>query len=299
MANDWYCNMSGDVSGPLTNVQLRELAARGYLSPDDFVRQTAEGEWVLAGRVNGLFPSGESSTATGEEAGADRSTEGRPAPRLPVAKPLGGPPPVARAKPPIRQSGIAPRHGLFAVDASKTEASARSRFRKRCRRLIASPPVLAISTALIVLAGVVYWLSRTETEPVRSGEDVSAAETRSGPPEPKSAPQATLDGMKGLDSDELGRLVSKPPDGPKTRKTDTAVEERPADRVPEPEPQESDPADEAVTSLEPQPRRGPGHRETMVKVLEDDGYSPIPIPGLTDVNDDDEPASEVEKRDQD
>ena len=296
MANDWYCNMSGDVSGPVTDVQLRELATGGYLSRDDFVRKTAEGEWVLAGRVNGLFASGESATATGEEAGADRSTQGRRAARLPVARAVGGPPPVAWAKRPIGQSGIAPPQGLFSVDAAKTGASVRSRFGKRRRRLISSPPVLAISTALIVLAGVIYWLSRTETKPVKSGDDVSVAESGSGQSEPKSAPQATFDGMKGLDIDELDRLVSTPPGGPKARKTDRSVKDRPAERVPEPGPQESVPAAEAVTSLAPQTRQGPGHRETMVKVLEDDGYSPIPIPGLTDIEDDDEPASEVEKR---
>jgi uncharacterized protein DUF4339 len=278
MASDWYCNMSGDVSGPLTDMQLRELAAGGYLSPDDFVRKTAEGAWVSAGRVNGLFPTGESPTATGEEARGDRSTEGRLAPPLPVAKPLDGPPPVPPAKQPIGLSGIAPRDGLFAVDVAKTGASARS----RRRRLVTSPPVLAISTALIVLASVMFWLSRTEAESARSDEDVSAAEAGSPQPEPKSTRQATFDGLKGLDIDELDRLISKPPDGPKTPKTDTAVEDRPAD--------------EAVTSLEPQTRKGSGHRETMVKVLEDDGNSPIPIPGLADVGDGDKPASDVEKR---
>ena len=296
MASDWYCNMSGDVSGPLTDVQLRELAAGGYLSPDDFVRKTAQGGWVSAGRVNGLFSSGQAPTATGEEARADRSTEGRPGARPPVAKLLDGPPPVARAKQPTGRSGTAPRDGLFAVDAAKTESSARSRFRKRRRRPITSPPVLAISTALIVLAGVMYWLSRTEATSVRWGEDVSAVESRSGPPGPKNARQATFDGIKGLDIDELDRLLSRPPDGPKTPKTDTAVEDRPADRVPEPGPQGTVPADETVTSLEPQTRQGPGHRETMVKVPEDDGYSPIPIPGLTGVDDDQEPVSDPEKR---
>ena len=297
MASDWYCNMSGDVSGPLTDAQLRELVAGGYLSPDDFVRGTAQGEWVSAGRVKGLFSRGEAPDATGGVAAADKSTEGLSAKRLPVAKAVSGPPPLARAKPPGSQSGIAPRDGMYLVDAAKTGNSARSRIRKRRRRLIASPPVLAVSTALIVLLGVIYWLSRTETEPLRSGEDVSTVETQSGPPEPKSARQAAFDAAKGLDVDELKRLISTPPDGPKTPKAGRAVEAAAAARVPEPGPLKSVPTDELVTPLEPQTRQGPEQPETMAEVPEDDGYSPIPIPGLTGIDDDHEPASDVEKRD--
>ena len=262
MENNWYCNMSGDVSGPLTDVQLRELAAGGHLLPDDFVRKTEVGEWVSAGRVNGLFPTVESSKQTSEEAG-----------HLPVAKAVGGPPPIPRPKPPTIPSETSPRDVLFTIDTTKTRASARSGFRKRRRRLITSPPVLAISTALIVLAGAIYWLSRTATEPVRSGEDVSAVEARAGPTEAKSARQATFDAMKGLDADELDRVISKPSDDRSTRETDTAVKSRQAD--------------EPIMPLEPEMPERREYRETMVKVLEDDGYSPIPIPGLTDVNDDD------------
>jgi len=300
MASDWYCNMSGDVSGPLTDAQLRELVAGGYLSPDDFVRGTAQGEWVSAGRVKGLFSRGEAPDATGGVAAADKSTEGLPAKRLPVAKAVSGPPPLARAKPPGSQSGIAPRDGMYLVDAAKTGNSARSGIRKRRRRLIASPPVLAVSTALIVLLGVIYWLSRTETEPLRSGEDVSTVETRSGPPEPKSARQAAFDAAKGLDVDELDRLISTPPDGRKPRepaKTGTAAKEPLVTPLPESRPERSVTAAELVTPLGPRTRQGPEQPETMAEVPEDDGYSPIPIPGLTGIDDDHEPASDVEKRD--
>lgn len=288
MTSDWYCNISGDVSGPLADVQLRELADGGYLLPDDFVHKSGGGEWVPASRVNGLFPAGKSPTATGEENVADTPTEGRPPGHLPVAKEVSGPPLLARAKPPTRRLRIAPSDGLSAVDAAKAGASGRSRFRKRPQRLIASSPVLATSSALIVLAGVMYWLSRTETKPVRWGEDVSAIETRSGRPGPKSARQEPFDSMKGLDIDELNRLTSKPSDALKTRQTGTVVEDLSANPVPEPGTEKNVPTDEAVTSLGPQPRQGPGPKETMVRILEDDGFSPIPIPGLTDVKERDQ-----------
>ena len=300
MANEWYCNMSGDVSGPLTDAQLKELAGGGHLSPNDLVRKTAGGEWVAARRVNGLFAAGGARAETGQKVRAATPTEGRPDARLPVAKAVGGPPPVAPTKPMIRQLGTAPRGGPITVDAAKSGASVRSRSRKRLRRLIASPSVLAVSVAGIVLGGVIFWLSRTETQPVRADEDTSI--TEAGPDRPGSSerrnrpsrsPKATADAIEGLDMDQLNRPISTPLDGPKPASARTDVKNQLAGPDADKLPEDAVPADEPVAPAEPDEPETLGPRETMVGVLEDDGYSPIPIPGLTDVDNADEAASRV------
>ena len=293
MANEWYCSMSGDVSGPLTGAQLKELAAGGYLSPDDLVRKTAEGGWVAARRVTGLFAAEGSPSKPDKEALAAASTEAPPAARLPVAKAVGGPPPIPPANPPIRQPEAAPGGGLFTVDADKTGTSVRSRSRKGRRRLITSPSFLAISVSGIVLGGVIFWLSRTETQPARAEEDASV--TEAGSDQPVARPRkAAADTTEGLDMDELDKLISRPLDGPRPARAKADTKGKLARRAPDKSPEESVPDSKAVAPAEPSEGETPGPRETMVKVLEDDGYSPIPIPGLTNVDDGNEKAKSVE-----
>ncbi len=286
MANEWYCNMSGDVSGPLTDAQLKELADGGYLSPDDPVRQTAEGSWVAAGRVNGLFAAARSPLETEQKVRAASATEGRPAGHLPVAKAVDGPPPVPSSKPPIRHAQTSQRDEVFSVDAGGA-ASARSRSRKRRQHLITSPTVLAISAAGVVLGGAVFLLSRTETAPVSSDDDVPIAKAASA--QPDTARETTADPMEGLDIDELNRLISKPLDSPKPAQAGTV--DQLAGRTPDDSPQEPVAIEVATTTAEPDVPEAPEPRETMGKVLEDDRYSPKPIPGLTDVDGDDKKES--------
>jgi hypothetical protein len=60
MANVWFVQVMGVPTGPLSDAQLREMAATRLLTPDDVVRKGVSGDWVTAGRVRGLF--GQSAT---------------------------------------------------------------------------------------------------------------------------------------------------------------------------------------------------------------------------------------------
>lgn len=92
MSEQWYCSIGGKESGPLSAQQLKALASKGQLSPDDQVRSAASGGWVPAKRVKGLFSEAEHPVP-----------EGRPPipPALPKAPrtaiPPAPPPPVSSA----------------------------------------------------------------------------------------------------------------------------------------------------------------------------------------------------------
>ena len=54
----WYLNKSGQIEGPFTSSQLRELAISRILEPQALVRLGTSGPWSHAYVVKGLFPEG-------------------------------------------------------------------------------------------------------------------------------------------------------------------------------------------------------------------------------------------------
>ena len=62
MATQWYCRLMGTELGPFTSKQLLEMARSHRLMPDDSVKKEADGMWVAAHRVKGLFDDASAST---------------------------------------------------------------------------------------------------------------------------------------------------------------------------------------------------------------------------------------------
>ncbi len=62
MATQWYCRLMGTELGPFTSKQLLEMARSHQLMPDDFVKTGADGMWVAAYRVKGLFDDASASS---------------------------------------------------------------------------------------------------------------------------------------------------------------------------------------------------------------------------------------------
>jgi hypothetical protein len=54
MPDEWYCQIEGNLIGPLAARDLLRLAKSGKLTPADMVRKTASGKWLSAGTVRGL-----------------------------------------------------------------------------------------------------------------------------------------------------------------------------------------------------------------------------------------------------
>ena len=55
MAAQWYCRIRGEETGPFDARDLKSIARSGQLLPENLVRKGAEGSWVVASKVQGLF----------------------------------------------------------------------------------------------------------------------------------------------------------------------------------------------------------------------------------------------------
>ena len=56
MASEWFYQVMGDEVGPISIAELRDLAKRGVISSDTLVKEAPDGGWILAERMQGLFP---------------------------------------------------------------------------------------------------------------------------------------------------------------------------------------------------------------------------------------------------
>ena len=55
MTREWYFQVMGQELGPLSVGELKAKVANGQIQPDTPVRKTAEGKWIFASKVKGLF----------------------------------------------------------------------------------------------------------------------------------------------------------------------------------------------------------------------------------------------------
>lgn len=56
MAHNWYYLIKGQpIAGPCSSMELRRLATRGQLTPEDYVGRNRKVRLVKAGSVKGLF----------------------------------------------------------------------------------------------------------------------------------------------------------------------------------------------------------------------------------------------------
>ena len=83
MADEWYCRISDEESGPISAPELKVMAAKGLLSPQDMVRRGEKGTWVAAARVKGLFSQGEAPAAGTTAGPSPQSTPTQTAPAKP------------------------------------------------------------------------------------------------------------------------------------------------------------------------------------------------------------------------
>jgi hypothetical protein len=100
----WYCAIEDRQSGPFSSDQLRNLAERGLLRPQDRVRRADSEQWVPAAKVRGLFPD------------------------EPKTQPKSGPPPIAQSpQPPVPPTTplptAIPLHPVTAVPVASVPSS--------------------------------------------------------------------------------------------------------------------------------------------------------------------------------
>ena len=76
MASQWFCRVLGQVVGPVSFRDLREMVRAGTLSEDDPVRRKESSRWAPAREVVGLFRAAEKPPA--EVMPPERETEPEP-----------------------------------------------------------------------------------------------------------------------------------------------------------------------------------------------------------------------------
>lgn len=57
MAAEYYYSRDGQRLGPVSGVQLRELAQKGELRPNDLIWSPEKNQWIRAGEIKALFPA--------------------------------------------------------------------------------------------------------------------------------------------------------------------------------------------------------------------------------------------------
>ena len=115
--NDWYIKLNNAEHGPLTSERLKQLAQRGKVTPETFVKQGASGTWLRANNVHGLmFPSRRAPAAPASRQPAVPSTRWTSTP-IPSPIPHQTPPQT----PPMMQSSDG---GLLADAGRVTSAQA-------------------------------------------------------------------------------------------------------------------------------------------------------------------------------
>jgi uncharacterized RDD family membrane protein YckC len=127
-APQWYIQHQGKTHGPFTSAKLKELVDTAKVSPATLIRKGESGQWIEAGKIQGLMqPGATPSAAAAKPAGAAAKPAGAVAkPAGAVAKPAGAPAKPAPAKPaaPINPYAIQanPHDEAFWGDLEKSQA---------------------------------------------------------------------------------------------------------------------------------------------------------------------------------
>ena len=158
MSVEWFCRISGEVSGPFSAHQLKELAQSGRLTPEDQVRQGADAVWITAERVKGLFPS---TPAVRSEPDLPVAQPLEPAAKKPAtirtAEPLDAPPARPAAQP-SRASALpsaktaAPNPFEIHADAERPVSRSTSRPTATARRKKSRLSTFLIGGSIVVFA---------------------------------------------------------------------------------------------------------------------------------------------------
>lgn len=145
MGQNLYVRRAGKdkVHGPFTVAQVKQLAANGQLTRDDFLSRDGQTEWQSAGAVKGLFPAAELIIPL---ANPPRSVAPL-APTLPAAPPAIMPS-ATEAQPPAPVRGRSVRGVFSFVGNMATAASENAKARRleaEQKKLAASQPPAPIS----------------------------------------------------------------------------------------------------------------------------------------------------------
>jgi hypothetical protein len=192
MADEWFCEIAGREIGPLSPQQLQTMAAKGQILPRDCVRQGAQGVWIPAQQVKGLFPQAPTSSTP--------SVPLAPAAIPAVAQRASEPPAVAQPPlpppaPPLRMSTPLP------VVGPSTRLLLNQKRRLRRQKTMVAWLVVGVM-GLAILALVLIIRSQLGSEPAAGNAQAASTNNANGSPHKiEKAPKKVdvLDDLESLD----------------------------------------------------------------------------------------------------
>jgi GYF domain 2 len=230
MADEWYCEIAGREIGPLSAQQLRAMAAKGQILPNDCVRQGVQGSWILARQVKGLLgPASElprPKPPVFQAAGSENLPVAQRLPETPAAPPP--PPPTTPVVPPTEVDVFDPvALGILAdepVSGAGMQARTKivfSRERRRLERQKITVGALLVAVVGLAIVSLLLAVGGGSPEPGSSG----AAAPAKGAPAAKANAESpevleSREGIESLDSPKRQpRKISA-----ETRKTPAAAD---------------------------------------------------------------------------
>jgi hypothetical protein len=96
-AGNWYYTVNGERRGPVSEAELRQMAAQGSLAPSELVWTDGMKDWVPAAQASGLFAAGAAAPMAKVVPDAAPAAGEPPMARV-VGTPPAGPPPTPVAR---------------------------------------------------------------------------------------------------------------------------------------------------------------------------------------------------------
>ena len=232
MASDWFCKISDEKYGPLSPKQLKGMAAKGEIAPDDWVKQGADGSWVAASQIKGLFDATEPPDTRAKPLPVARAAPIPPTTPVAASAQTSSAPPVAKAVPVAAAAPTGPSDAFkITTDADQPASGspshsgskyldAKSR-KKKQDKVVTGLIVLVIGIAVVGIVLMIWGnpfnkeASETETETPTAEEpveDFSADE----PSEDEPSDEAP--------SDQSKPTTSVPVDKPKDTHANTPAD---------------------------------------------------------------------------
>jgi hypothetical protein len=141
MADQWYYGRDGEILGPFTSVQLKELATTGTIHPTDMIWKNDIAAGVAAAKVKKLFSEDQVRSAAEESVSA--SMAGEVAAATESADGVGEPPQTSEAEESAPES--APADARASEGGEQTDAAPPPSYSERPKRVIQATGAIILS----------------------------------------------------------------------------------------------------------------------------------------------------------
>jgi hypothetical protein len=221
--DEWYCQIAGREIGPLASQQLRTMAAKAQILPADRVRRGANGPWIPAQNVKGLFPQaadvGNPQPAVSAASTHEPSPTAAPAPK-PRSRPPTPPPPPPPVMPPLQVDvpGDAVLH-IMAAAPPETAAPPTGddlttflRSRRHVRQQQMTIAILLAAILGLAIAGLILAIGSSGSSQPAADKPATTGTKRTRAVRPEAESPEALEAREGIESLEPAKHKRLRPD---------------------------------------------------------------------------------------